>query len=146
MATNWTDEIGDHLLDLDRLHERHLELHGYACRRMADNNDPAAIKAALVELKAYAAIHFLEEERYFAISGFPGATTHRAAHAAYLAWIDPTAALCGEEQTSARTQMDVPTAWMHRHLIEEDGDYADYLRLCSGRTHPPPESETSGAV
>lgn len=146
MHDNWTADLEHHLLDLDRLHEKHVELESHACRCLRGPISQEAALRALEDLRVYAAIHFREEEKFFDISAFPSASAHRAIHNEYLLKIEALQHAPEFDPERLRSELNACASWMHLHLVVEDGEYTEHLQRAAQRmgVEQSPLSEESG--
>ena len=81
----WQDSYALGLSEIDTQHKKIVEIINHLFQIFTDHKmqDEKGLEAILQELTDYADYHFSTEEKYFALFGYPQATSHIAMHNQY---------------------------------------------------------------
>lgn len=129
----WNPEYS---IGIDEIDSQHKVLLGHfaTIEQHIRNKDAwSAMHFAVVDLRLFAERHFFAEETLMSIFGYPGATTHAAAHNSFFQRLDEIERKALREDATTEL-LHFLRFWLLEHIMESDRDYG---RLISRHLRQP---------
>ena len=131
MLKAWSDDYSIGIASIDEQHKGFFE----AAHRLYDhilNCEGEKIAEESVKyLRDYAKQHFQTEEAFMAQHGYPYLEQHKQLHTEFLEVLDrllDELDVFGPSQHLADHALEISQEWLIQHIIEEDSQYAQYVR------------------
>lgn len=131
MFIDFSKEILLNIEEIDRQHEKWIELYNEMYRVMIDDqiqDRQSEIELLVKEMYEYTKEHFKFEEEILRKISYPNAVTHRSSHKQ----MDDTIykyyrSVLDNNFVSGRSVFALLKVWITDHILKDDREYADYI-------------------
>lgn len=127
---DWSPSFTVNSAALDQQHRKMLQIISDLHAAIFARTGPEAVSATIRELVEYSKTHFAEEERQMAAHGYPGLAEHRASHERLLKMVTDIENRYrqGGKSMAGDILGFLVSDWLVRHILDEDKQYAPYLK------------------
>ncbi len=131
MLKDWSDE---YLLGVDPIDDQHKGFFDAAHRlydAVLNCEGEKSVEETLAFLRDYAQRHFQAEEALMEKHGFPGLERHKRLHVQFFEALDQLLddlRVFGPSQHLADRTLEIAQDWLIDHIIDEDTQYAGYVK------------------
>ncbi|HPT28171.1 MAG TPA: bacteriohemerythrin [Bryobacteraceae bacterium] len=127
----WKPAYSVQVEDLDRQHQRLVELINSLHDAMKIGAPRQALERIVSDLVAYTRFHFQTEERLMQFHGFPLLSEHLREHES----LTTTVVRFQEDLHAGRVAVSIPLmqflkSWLTGHILGSDVQYAPYMKGC----------------
>jgi hemerythrin len=125
----WTDELATGIEEIDDQHMHLIGIVNELYEAMRKGKGREIISGTLNDLIDYTDKHFSNEERAFAVYGYPAMEEHRRQHAILIKQLDEQRAKHEKKEISLTVStLEFLTNWVREHIMVEDMKYVPYLK------------------
>jgi len=124
----WKEEYSVKVPEIDEQHKKLISLINQLADAMSVGKGRDVLNGVLAELMSYTEYHFEAEEKLFREHGYPEHERHSQAHDELTAKTRELKAAFdrGETKLSVDVMLFL-SAWLNRHILDEDKQYQPYL-------------------
>ncbi len=125
----WKDDYSVGITEIDNQHKILIQILNELYTAFTQNTTKTQLKDILVQLVDYAQYHFTAEETLFVGSGYTNADKHVAKHNDFKKTVSDF--MDDFEKSNARITYKLMTFlnnWLISHIMEEDQEYAPYIK------------------
>lgn len=125
----WTEEMSVGVKALDEDHKGMIRLMNELNDGIIAGHRRAALESVIEGLLKYTKVHFANEERLFAQTGFPGGAAHKAEHGLLARRVMNLQSRfeSGQSLELSMETMNFLKEWLTNHIIGLDQKYGPYL-------------------
>ena len=125
---NWNDSMSVRIQEIDKQHQRLIELVNRLHEAMKTGKGNAAIGPILSDLLNYTQFHFSTEEKYFEKYKYPEYFRHKTEHDELTQKTKELAASYKEGKISITIEvMNFLKDWLSTHILGSDKKYSTFL-------------------
>jgi len=125
----WNSTLSVDVEEIDRQHQMFIALINELNDAMRQGKGKDVLEGIVKKLDYYATSHFLTEENYFALFGYPEAESHKKQHAYF---IEKTSAikhdLSERKPALSIDVMNFLSKWLKDHIMNTDKKYSAFFR------------------
>jgi len=125
----WTSALSVGVDEIDRQHEMFIAIINELNDAMRKGKGRDVLEGIVKKLDYYATSHFMTEENYFALFGYPEAESHKKEHAYF---IEKTSAVrhdLSERKPALSIQViEFLSKWLKDHIMRTDKKYSAFFR------------------
>ena len=123
----WNATLSVSVPSLDAQHQKLIALLNQLHDAMRAGKGAATLATVLDDLASYTRTHFTNEEILMKAHRFPGLEAHTAEHRKLVAEVQKLQADLKAGHLLTLTVMEFLQAWLSRHILQSDKQYAPYL-------------------
>jgi hemerythrin len=131
MLKEWSDDYSLGVDVIDAQHKGFFEATHQLYDAILNCEGEKAVEQALEFLWNYASEHFRTEEAFMKQHGFPGLEDHKKLHVGFFEALDmllDDLRVFGPSQDLADRALEIAQDWLIDHILDEDTQYAAYVK------------------
>ena len=131
MLKTWSDDYSIGIAVIDEQHKGFFEAAHRLYDRILNCEGEKIAEESVGFLRDYAKQHFQVEEAFMAKHEYPRLEQHKIFHTEFLELLDMLVddlKVFGPSQHLADRALDISQEWLINHIVEEDTQYAQYIK------------------
>lgn len=123
---HWNEEYSVKNKELDQQHKKLIDMLNQAYDSLFRDEKDDILEQIITDMKDYAFIHFKNEEKYFAQSGYEDAPAHIAEHQFFLKNVEKFCAEYKAHDAALRNEIMIFLQdWLIKHIMWSDKKYME---------------------
>lgn len=124
----WNDSLSVNVAEIDAQHKGLVDMINKLYDSMRQEHSASVLLDIVDDMQNYAVVHFGTEERHMDEKAYPGASAHKAEHAAFVEKVVQVNAGCREGTTALSMDiLNFLSGWLVTHINGEDKQLGAYL-------------------
>ena len=125
----WNSTLSVGVDEIDRQHKMFIAVINELNDAMRKGKGQDLLEAIVKKLDYYATSHFMTEENYFALFGYPEADSHKKEHASFIKKTSDIRRDLSERKPALSVDvMDFLSRWLRDHIMSTDKKYSTFFR------------------